>query len=205
LRRNQRISLGQDAGNHLFCIESGCLTVDAALANGRRVVMQILYPGDIVSRAAYPPMPQVDITAKTAAVVQRFASGGIQDASGMLIENLLGLGAATTRLLARSNLHVIVLGRLSGEERLATLLVELALELGQKAAGGISFELPLSRADMADYLALNPDTLSRLLSRMRSRNLLAVPARNRAILKSLEGAIAMTPLYSELRKLHARD
>ena len=200
LRRGQRILIDLDAADHVFFVDSGCLIAETVVEGDRRTVMQLIYPGDAVSRRAFPPMASLNLTAAMPSQVDR-----VPAEEAMKGPSLLTLTEASARLLARAHLHAVVIGRLSGEERLATLMLELALALGQETAGGISFQLPLSRADMADYLALNPDTLSRLLSRMRAKNLIAVPTRSRTIIKNLSGVAAITPLAAALRDLDTRD
>jgi hypothetical protein len=57
--------------------------------------------------------------------------------------------------------HTAIVGGLSGEDRVVSFLIELTLRLGTPAAAGITFTVPLSHTEIADYLALNADTLSR--------------------------------------------
>ena len=198
LRRRQRVPLLPDGPEHLYVLESGCLTLDAVLPGERRQVMLILYPGDIVSRVATPPAPQIGLTAMGPSNVQRYLVGDITgDETGVSIKDAIG------RVAARAQLHTVAIGRLTGEERVATLFLELGLNLGKTLPNGLSFEIPLTRNDMADYMALNPDTLSRLVSRLRASGIMAMPARSRATIKDLAALEAMTPLAGALRQMCA--
>lgn len=202
LRRRQRIALHQAAPDHLFLIESGCLTLDAVLPQERRQVTMILYAGDIISRAAAPPVGQIGLTAMLPSMVQRVRAADLTLDMHTAARAPIDLAATTARLAARSGLHTIAIGRLTGEERMATLLLEMALYLGRPTPGGQSFEIPLSRNDMADYMALNPDTLSRLVSRLRASGLVSMPSRSRANIRDLAALEAMTPLAKALHELH---
>ncbi|MEQ1611237.1 MAG: Crp/Fnr family transcriptional regulator [Hyphomicrobiaceae bacterium] len=195
LRRRQRLALQQGGPEHVFIVESGCLTLDTVLPGNRRQVALVLYAGDMIAKSAAPPVPQVGLTAMLPSMVARLR---IDDTCGT---DLTGLGAATARLAARSSLHTIAIGRLTGEERIATLFLEMALYLGKPTPGGWSFEIPLSRSDMADYMALNPDTLSRLVSRLRASGLITMPTRSRATVKDLSALEELTPLAQSLRML----
>src|SRR5262249_12968028 len=112
--------------------------------------------------------------------------------------------AAAARLLARTYLYATAMGRLSAEERLATLLCDIALDLGRPAAGGHAFAMPLARRDRAGHLALNSASVSGLMTRLKSRGLLSMPTRSRAIAKDLEALIAITPFGGALREMAAR-
>ncbi len=94
-------------------------------------------------------------------------------------------------------------GRFDCQQRVATFLLELALRIGVAApCGGIEFEMPLSRTDMADYLGLNADTLSRTMSRMRASGLLSHPDRRRALIRDLAALAARTPAAQSLMALY---
>jgi CRP-like cAMP-binding protein len=201
LRRRQRLGLPYDSPEHVFTVECGCLTLDALLSENRRQVALILYAGDMISRSAAPPIAQVGLTAMLPSMLARLRFDEIQAGNEHAIADAMSIATSTARLAARSALHTIAIGRLSGEERVATLFLELALYLGKPTPAGHSFEIPLSRNDMADYMALNPDTLSRLVSRLRASGLITMPTRSRATVRDLAALEALTPLAQAMRRL----
>ena len=203
LRRRQRIVLAHDAVNHVFAVESGCLILDGLLADNRRQVALILYAGDVISRTAAPPVPQIGLTAVVPSLVDRLRADSLAEHQAAAHAIGIDLAAATARLAARSGLQTMAIGQLTGEERVATLLLELALYLGKPTPGGHSFEIPLSRNDMADYTALNPDTLSRIVSRLRASGIVAMPTRSRATVRDMAALAALTPLAEALHRLRA--
>lgn len=204
LRRRQRVALDL-ASDTIFRLETGCLTLDATLPGNRRHVMLVLYPGDVISATVSPPLPQVGLTAVLASQLSRLriTSAEKEDGSGGI--HAEAVQRATANLVQRSGLHAAAIGCLSGEERLATLVLEMALNLGQATPGGAMFELPLSRRDMADHLGLNPDTMSRLISRMKARGLIVMPSRRRMIIKDLVALRGLTPVAEALLKLRSTD
>lgn len=201
LRKGRRLALAAEDGNPLFVVERGCLTLDAELADERRQVLMLLYPGDIISQSAAPPLRQIGLTSIVPSTVTRvrlMSNESVCAACGLLPS---ALPARLARLGARLGLHALAIGRLNGEERLASLLIEMATHLGTPATGGISIALPLSRSDMADYLALNPDTLSRLVSRLKARGLIATPNRSLITIRDLPAIKRLSPLADALDRM----
>lgn len=200
LRRKQRLALGDLEVGAAFWVQSGCLTVDAVLSGARRQIMRVLYPGDVCGPEMTPAGLDVGLTAVVPSRVLRVRNGNAQSRPGSDLPSI-DVEAAFARLLVRSGLHALMIGRLSGEERLATVLIEVAVLVGRPVPGGYSFELPLRRDDLADYLALNRDTLSRLLSRLKARNIITMPKRGWVIIKDFQSLAALTPLAEAAQKL----
>lgn len=67
------------------------------------------------------------------------------------------------KALQRSQDHAVTLGRRSASERLANFLVDMAARLG----GSEALELPMSRQDIADYIGLTIETVSRTLAQFQ--------------------------------------
>jgi CRP/FNR family nitrogen fixation transcriptional regulator len=64
-----------------------------------------------------------------------------------------------------------VLGRQNAVERVAAFL----LEMSERQAGLRRIELPMSRTDIADYLGLTIETVSRVLSRLKQKGVIRLP------------------------------
>ncbi len=75
---------------------------------------------------------------------------------------------------------------LSAEVRLAHLLVELALHIGRRTGNTCTVDLPLSRMQFAACLGLNPETLSRVFTKLKIERL--IETRGRRHLKILDWA-----------------
>lgn len=86
------------------------------------------------------------------------------------------------RLLSREIRHEqavsVVLGRLSAEERFAAFLLSLSRRLAGRGFDGARFRLTMSRNDIASFLGLTAETVSRLFTRFRARGLLRVNAKD---------------------------
>ena len=96
-----------------------------------------------------------------------------------------------------------MLGQFSSEQRVATVLTELAMLTGTPLpAGGIVIDMPFRRNDLADYLGLNPDTLSRIVARLRRDGVLGHSARSRALVRDFRALARLTPAARSLAEIH---
>ncbi len=203
VRRRQRLSLASSQMEAAYIVRSGLLCIEAAAPGKHRQLLSIFYPGDIVQSAFVPQLPAVTLSALGVTEVLRLPARTFET----LLASDAALAAHVQRRLAeqhaRATLHAAVIGTLCGEDRVVSLLIELALRVGIECAGGVACEMMLSRADTADYLALNADTLSRITSRLRGRGLLTQTARGRIVLPDWEGLCALSPFAGALLALHA--
>ena len=75
------------------------------------------------------------------------------------------------RRLEIASRHLDTLGRLDATERVLLFLGQMALRSGAKGAANALVRLKMSREDIADYLGLNAETVSRILSRVKKTGL----------------------------------
>lgn len=85
--------------------------------------------------------------------------------------------AAMMRSLERAQDHMLLLGRKSAIEKIATFLLDFAERLA--ATGDV--ELPMSRVDIADHLGLTIETVSRSLTQLERSGVIGLPTNRRAI------------------------
>lgn len=201
-RRGQQFSLAADQNEVVTIVRSGLLVLRASLPDNRRQALAILYPRDIFRSSFAPPLPDVSMCAAAASEIWRIPSKTFV----ALANSDSGLGRVLHRQLAeqqsRANLHIAVLGNLNGEERVASFLIELTLRFGSTCSDGISFQTPLTRIDIADYLALNADTLSRIMSRFKARGVVLQKGRGRTLVPNGNALRDLSPLADALVALH---
>lgn len=90
------------------------------------------------------------------------------------------LWAVTAGDLARAQGHMLLLGRKSAAERVATFL----LEMSRRASVSGTVELPMSRQDIADYLGLTIETVSRTISQFASSDLIELASSRRIVVRN---------------------
>ena len=78
--------------------------------------------------------------------------------------------------LAAAQRQMLLLGRKTAQERLATFLIGLADRDAMEGGGSPVIRLPMSRSDIADYLGLTKETVSRVLSAFRRDRLIRLRA-----------------------------
>ena len=205
-RGRQRTAVRRDGEELAYAVCSGVFIVEVMLPGDRHQILGLLYPGDVIRSSQMPPLQGAGITVIT-------ETGELARLKWPQLEGLAAGDAEIARYLydrladlsARQAMHATVIASLTGEERVASLLVELAERIGTRAADGIVFDILLSRADIADYLALNADTVSRIISKLRAKGLVLQPGRSRYICHDTRALGAETPIAEALGALHRRE
>jgi CRP/FNR family transcriptional regulator, anaerobic regulatory protein len=206
LRRGQTVALTLDGHEAAFMVRSGALMLDLALPGTMRQVIDLLLPGDVVRSSFAPQDANARLVSVSATEVWRIRWSTLKRLAGEDPALTLFLETALAAQMARHAIHVATIGRLSGEQRVATVLTELALRSGNPAqAGEIAFDLPFSRRDIADYLGLNPDTLSRIISNLRKAGILARSERSRTVVRDFPALAALSPAARSLAGLYGSE
>ena len=207
LRRHQRLLLSSRPVDHVFHLLSGVVLVEARLHDRPRQVLEILYPDDVFRTHDAPELIGAALVAATPAELQRFRLDVLEPFERSNIEFAHRMAAADALRSARRTLHLASVSGHSGEERLADFLVEIATFLGVPVPGrasGRAFDVPMTREEIADYLALNPDTLSRIFSRLKSSGLIAV-SRGRATVPDWPALARLSPLAGAIATLRPQQ
>ncbi len=202
-RKRQIVPIRSHANEMLFYVRSGLFLARVTLPDQRHRVLAIHYQGDLVRAEALPPLDGADLaTASETGDLLRTRWGnvaGLMEADGDIAGRISDRLAAQSARLALN--HALVSG-VSGDERVAGLMTELVLRTGRQTSAGIVFDMPLARADIAEYLALNPDTVSRIVSRMRASGLVVPATRDRLVCRDFEALSAACPLAPAIRRLN---
>jgi CRP/FNR family transcriptional regulator len=205
VRRGQSVALTFEGSEAAFVVRSGALMLHVTLPGGLRQVVALFYPGDVFRAAFAPPAAAAHLSAVSAGDVLRFRWSGLSQLVASDPEIAGFVENAVARQTSRQAIHMAAVGRFDCQQRVATYLMELAMRTGVRApCGGLAFETPLNRTDMADYLGLNADTLSRTMSRLRASGLLSHPERHRALIRDLDALAALTPAAQSIRALYGK-
>jgi CRP/FNR family transcriptional regulator, anaerobic regulatory protein len=172
-RAGQTIAVGRD--ETLFCeheeadavyvVVSGALRSSKMLPDGRRQIIGFHEAGDLVGMtlADFYPYSAEGVTEVRLRRVGRRQLEDLMEATPQLRQLLLTLAA---RELAAAQRQMLLLGRKTARERLCSFLLERAHGTCRR------IELPMSRTDIADYLGLTIETVSRTLSQLRADGLI---------------------------------
>lgn len=193
-RRGQIIDIAEASARTIWLVESGCVLVQQRLRTDVRQVLAVLLAGDALDAAWTASVPGLELMATTETQLVRTLAPAPADAT---TDRERAAETARVellhRLLACLAQHITCLGRLAGEERIAVFLTGLVRRHTVPEALARPPTLPLSRRDVADCLALNPDTVSRILSQLRRQRVLSQPSRNEIVIKNWDALVRMSP------------
>ncbi|WP_075219798.1 Crp/Fnr family transcriptional regulator [Acuticoccus yangtzensis] len=161
--------------NELYVLKSGWLTSYSLLDDGRRQLLRLFYPGDIVDLAEIALVrARHDVKCLTPAVLCPFPKSGLEP----LFAQSPRLTALLFSMTVRENSTLLdrirAVGRFSAYERVCYLLLEIGYRLNAiddaKEDGG--FRLPLTQSDIADLLGLTNVYVSKTMSRIEQDGLI---------------------------------
>ncbi len=163
--KDEEVYAQEEDADLIYRVVSGVVRTTRLLSDGRRQVGAFYYPGDLIGLETGP--------------VHRFSAEAICD-SVVLVVRRSALKAfagdtaferaaweAARRELERTQDHLLVLGRKTACEKVASFLMSLA-QREPAETGRVS--MPMSRQDMADYLGLTIETVSRMLTQLQGQS-----------------------------------
>jgi CRP/FNR family transcriptional regulator, nitrogen fixation regulation protein len=170
--KDTEIYAQEDEVEFLYRVVDGVVRTMRLTCDGRRQVGDFYYPGELFG---LEPGPDHQFSAEalsdcTVLVVRRSvvrAQTGDRELDRAILE-------ATRRELQRVQDHVLLLGRKSAREKVAGFLMSLAQQQNDN-----NVQLPMGRQDMADYLGLTIETVSRTLTRLQHDAIVEFPALRR--------------------------
>ncbi|MFH3481770.1 helix-turn-helix domain-containing protein [Xanthobacter variabilis] len=177
--RNCEIFAEDAAADHIFVVLSGTVRICKLLGDGRRQIETFCLAGDVFgweTAARHRFSAEAVSECKVVRVKRSILFARASDDSDLAH----ALWALTAAELTRAQNHLLVLGRKTAQERVATFLLDMAQ---RSATGGTEVTLPMSRQDIADYLGLTIETVSRTLTHLEETAAIALPSSRRVLLK----------------------
>lgn len=176
--RNSEIFGENEPADYVYRVISGSVRTYKILNDGRRQVGGFYLAGDIfgLEFAEEHTFSAEAVSDAKVVVVKRSAVSTLSSRDPAIGGELFAL---TGRELRRAQDHVLLLVK-SAQERVASFLLEMA----ERAGSGNTVELPMSRQDIADYLGLTIETVSRTLTGLESAAAIEVPTSRRIVLRN---------------------
>ena len=172
------IALNEDVADYLMFVVRGVVRSCKVCKSGNRSIVSFYLPGDFVGWVDAKLSLSIEAATDTELLFIK-RKGLVSLASQNLrVANLLL--TATTNELARAQEHVLLMNK-SAKCRAATFLSDLWVRLGKAQY----LDVPMSHQDIADYLGLTIETLSRSITDLERAGLIArVPSQRRLILQN---------------------
>lgn len=164
LPRGRALFDDEQAARHYFEIVSGTVRCYRLTQDGRRQIHRFAGAGDLLGLSCERSYGY-SAEAVTGVVVRRHPVASLDAAMDGDAELRRRVLRALRDELAATRTHMMLLGRMSAAEKLASFLLTLA-----RRSPGLdgSVELPMPRSDIADYLGLTIETVSRKLSELQA-------------------------------------
>jgi len=176
--QNNVIALNEDAADYLMFVITGVVRSCKNRKSGNRSIVSFYLPGDFVGWVDAKLSLSVEAATDTELLFIRRTGMVSLAAQNVRVANLLL--TATTNELARAQEHVLLMSK-SAKCRAATFLTDLWVRLGKAQY----LDVPMSHQDIADYLGLTIETLSRSITDLERAGLIArVPSQRRLILQN---------------------
>lgn len=178
--RNAEIYGEGEPTDFVYQLLSGTVRTSKILVDGRRQIGGFYLPGDLfgLELSDEHAFSAEAIGEVTVVFVRRSAVLALADRDGCVARQLW---TATARELTQAQNRLLLLIK-SAQERLAGFLLQMA----DRAGGGDAIELPMTRQDIADYLGLTIETVSRTLTALAEDAVIELPSARRICLRDRE-------------------
>jgi CRP/FNR family transcriptional regulator, nitrogen fixation regulation protein len=160
--RNAEIHAEGETAGYVYKVISGVVRVSKLLPDGRRQISAFHMPGEMFGfEADELHHASAEAVVPTKVVAYRWEGMlGTERQSASFVRELLSL---TVLGLRHTQDHLLLLGRKNALERLAEFLLEMSARMG----GATVLDLAMPRHDIADYLGLTLETVSRMFAELK--------------------------------------
>lgn len=175
--RNAEVFGEDEPAEYLYKVVSGGVRTYKIHDDGRRQIGAFHLPGDIFG-LEFGGKHTLSAEAMSDAAVLVVKRSALDALAGRDASIAQGLFVLTSRQLQRMQGRVLLLFK-SAQERVASFLLEMA----ERSPAGDSIELPMSRQEIADYLGLTIETVSRTLTGLQCAAMIEVPTSRCIVLR----------------------
>ncbi len=190
----QLIVIQSDIASHRFILNEGCVKVYRMLADGRVQVTGFLFPPDFFGVAAggrYAYNAEAVIPSSVCA----FPAKDLERIMEEFPEMERRLLSVISNEIAAAQDQMLLLGRKTALERTASFIQGMANRSRSGGDGGSRVFLPMNRSDIADYLGLTTETVSRAISNLKARGVIELSKDRRTI--SITDGAALSDLAED--------
>lgn len=180
--RNEKIFSKGEQAKYLYEVESGCIRTFDTLNNGRRWISRFYLPNDIVGLDARENHV-ISAEATSPSKVRLIERAALMSQAARNVDVVKYLMDITAIELQHAQNHKLILLK-GAQER----IVDFLLELKNREQNETAVDLPMTRVDIADYLGLSIETVSRIFTRLKGTSAISLLTSRRIDLRNLPRA-----------------
>jgi CRP/FNR family transcriptional regulator, anaerobic regulatory protein len=162
-----------ESATHFFNIIEGAVKVYKLMADGRRQITGFLFAGDLLG-LAFNESYTYSAEAITTVRICRFPRRPLERLLDEFPKMEKRLLAMASNELAAAQAQMMLLGRKTAHERVASFLLSLAERQERLGNDGESLHLPMTRTDIAGHRGLTTETASRVFTNLKKRGYIAL-------------------------------
>jgi CRP/FNR family transcriptional regulator len=183
LQRGERLFQGGDSFFSLYIVYSGSVKTTIESKDGEEQITGFYSSGDLIGVDGFE-------NGQHTYSVEALETSSFCEIPFSLFEDMakktpvlqMQLYRYISREISREQKLMLLLGRMNSRRKLATFLVTISLQLQQKGYSACNINLSMTRHDIASYLGLSIETVSRILTQLQNEKVLKVTCRNVIIL-----------------------
>jgi CRP/FNR family transcriptional regulator len=174
LEAREHVFCEADPRTHVFKVEEGTVILYKVLPDGRRQVIGFACPGDLIGLGASGDDHLFNAQATSDGKVRCLSAPALEEAASRDPALALKLYNAISLELSAARNLLISIGQHSALERVASFLLTLLRRAAPAEGDGGTIHLPMRRADIADFLGLTIETVSRTLTKLRTMGVIEI-------------------------------
>lgn len=183
--RNQAVFSDGEPARSFYKVTSGSVRLCKLFADGRRQIAGFCFPGEYFGLACQGDEYALTAEAMSDVTVVRFPHSCLVDLDRSSAEFRSHLVSLLCGELSLAQNHLLMLGRQTVKERIASFLLMMLDRRGRDRRDGVMIDLHMGRQDIADYLGLTIETVCRTISDLKRAGILAVPGPREIIVKKI--------------------
>ncbi len=181
----QTVFWEHDDADHFFEVRDGTVSVSKRMLDGRRQILEFLSTGDLIGLTGHHTYPYT-ADAVTEVIAVRYRRRDLEARIGNNPSLASHLLAAMIDELRAAQDRNLLLGRKAPKEKLASFLLMMASRRVYRGAIDGHIDLPMTRRDIADYLGLTVETISRTFALLRRDGTIALLNPNQVVVLRTE-------------------
>ncbi|MFK8015443.1 MAG: Crp/Fnr family transcriptional regulator [Gammaproteobacteria bacterium] len=181
LGKRQYLCEQNTPAHFVYTIASGCAVAERVSSVGRRQVLSFIFPGDLVGLSEQYDFGVKSLTPLTAHQFDHQKLHELAETLPLLGENLHNIRKLVLSMMLD---QLYLLGQKKALERLCFLFIHLLERLPDANVSCV--ELPMTRLDIADYLGLTVETVSRSMTKLKNTGLIDILGPHSIAIKNLD-------------------